>query len=59
VSIQAVNKGLYRGLVNMSDVGGRLARFPSRNDGMGVDEAEGIDYDLSLNGLYGVDNNGD
>jgi hypothetical protein len=42
----------------MTDVGGRLARLESHHDALGVDGAESVDYDFTLDGLDGVDDDG-
>jgi hypothetical protein len=59
VSVEAVDEGLDRGLVQVTDVGCSLAGFLAHHEGLRVDEAEGIDDDFALDGLYGIDNDGD
>jgi hypothetical protein len=59
VAVQAVDEGLDRGLVEVTDVGGGLAGLVAHHEGLRVDEAEGIDDDLALDGLDGVDYDGD
>ena len=51
VSIQSVNKGLNAGLVNVTDIRGGLSRLLSQNNGVRVDETEGINYNFPLDGL--------
>ncbi len=43
----------------MTDVGGGLAWLVTHHESLGVDEAEGIDDDFALDGLDGVNDNGD
>lgn len=57
--VQAVDKSLDGGLVEMTQVGCRLAGLLAVDQGLWVDEAEGINDNLALDGLDGVDNNGD
>lgn len=57
--VQAVNKRLDGWLVQVADVRGRLAWLLAVNEGLWVDETEGVDYDLALDGLDGVDDDGD
>jgi hypothetical protein len=59
VAVQAVDERLDRGLVEVADVGSGLAGFVTHHQGLRVDEAEGIDDDLALDGLDGVDYDGD
>lgn len=59
MSVQAVNQGLDRRLVQVADVGRGLTGFLAEHEGLWVDEAEGIDDDLALYGLDGIDDNGD
>ena len=54
VSIQAVNEGLYRWLIDMTDIRGRLPRLSSGNDSVGIDEAEGINDYLAFHRLDGI-----
>jgi hypothetical protein len=60
VSIQAMNKCLNRRLIQMSQVAGALTRLLTHHQELRVDEAEGINDDLSLHRLNGVhdDSNG-
>lgn len=57
--VQSVNESLYRRLVDVAYVRSRLAWFLARDDGVWVDQTEGIDDDLSFDGLDRVDDNGD
>jgi len=59
VSVQTVDKGLDRRLVEVAQVTGTLSGFLSEHQGLGVDKAEGVDDDLSLDGLNGIDDDGD
>lgn len=43
----------------MTDVGGGLSGLLTHDDRIGVDEAEGVDHDFALYGLYRIDDNGD
>lgn len=49
---------LYRRFVDVPDIGRRLTWFPPRDDGVGVDETEGIYYDFPFYGLNWVNNDG-
>ena len=42
----------------MTDVGGGLTRFESHHDALGVDGAESVDHDFTLDGLNGVNHDG-
>jgi len=59
VPVQAVDEGLDRGLVDVPDVGRRLARFLTEDDGVGIDEPECVNDDFAFDGLDGVDDDGD
>ena len=59
VTVEPVDEGLNGGLVEVADVGCGLAGFVAHHERLWVDEAEGIDDDLALYGLDGVDDNGD
>lgn len=59
VAIKAVNECLYRRLIDMTDVRCRLAGLASRDDGLGVDQAESVDHDFTLHRLDGVNDDGD
>jgi hypothetical protein len=43
----------------MADVGGGLAGLVTHHESLGVNEAESIDDDFALDGLNGVNDNGD
>ena len=53
-----MDEGLNRGFVEVADVGGGLTGFVAHHQGLWVDEAEGVDDDLALDGLDGVDDDG-
>lgn len=53
--VQAMDKSLDAGLVDMSDIRSRLSRFLTHDDTVGVDESEGVNHDFALDGLDGVD----
>ena len=59
VSVKTVDQRLDGRLVDVADIRRRLARFAASDDGVRVDEAEGVDDDLALDGLYRVDDDGD
>ena len=59
VPVESMNQGLDGRFVQMSDVAGRLAGFLAEHHELGVDEAEAIDDDLALDGLDGIDDEGD
>jgi hypothetical protein len=59
VAVEAVDEGLDGGLVEVADVGGGLAGLVAHHERLRVDEAEGVDDDLALDGLDGVDDDGD
>lgn len=59
VSVEAVDQSLDRGLVEVSNVGCGLSRFLSEHECLRVDETEGVDDDLALDGLDGVDDHSD
>ena len=59
VPVEAVDEGLDAGLVYVADVARRLARLLAGEHGVRVDEAEGVDDDFALDGLDGVDDDGD
>lgn len=54
-----MDKGLDRGFVQMTQVRSGLARFLAHDNCLRCDESEGINDDFSLDGLDGVDHNGD
>ena len=53
-----MDEGLDVGLVDVTDVGRRLTRLKTLEDHSAVDEPERVNHDLALNGLNGVDNDG-
>ena len=57
--VEAVNKGLDGGLVQVTQVGGALSGFLTQHQRLGVDESESVNDDLSLDGLYRIYNDGD
>lgn len=59
LTVEAVDERLDGGLVEVADVGGGLARLLPQHVGLREDEAEGVDDDLALDGLDGVDDDGD
>ena len=59
VPVQAVDQSLDGRFLDVSDVGRGLAGLGALDDGVRVDEAEGVDDDLALDGLYRVDDDGD
>jgi hypothetical protein len=59
MSVEAVNKGLYRWLVDVADVRSGLPSLTACNESMGVDKTESINDNLSLHTLNGVNHNGD
>lgn len=59
MAVEAVYQGLDGGLIEVAEVRGCLAGFLAEHEGLRVDEAERIDDDFALNGLDGVDDDGD
>lgn len=59
MAVETVDESLDRGLVEVADVGGCLAGLVTHHECLRVDEAEGIDDDFTLDGLDGVDDDGD
>ena len=59
MAVEAVDEGLDGGFVEVAEVGGRLARLLAHHQHLRVDEAEGVDDDFALDGLDGVDDDGD
>ena len=57
VSVQAVDEGLNRRLVNVSDVGCRLTRLLAGEEHVRVDKTESIYDDFSFDRLNWVDYN--
>ena len=58
MAVEAVDEGLNRGLVEVADVRGGLAGLVAHHEGLRVDEAESVDNDLTLDGLDGIDYDG-
>lgn len=54
-----MDESLNRWLVQVTQVGCSLARLLTQHEGLWVDEAEGVDDNLALDGLDGVNDNGD
>ena len=46
-------------LIEVAQVGCRLAGLLTEHERLGVDEAESVDHDLALDGLNGVNNHSD
>lgn len=59
VTVQAVDEGLNRRLIQMTQVGCCLPGLLAHDDGLGLNESEGINDDLALDGLNGVNDNSD
>ena len=59
VAVKAVDKGLYGRFVKMTKIGCGLARLLSHDDGLRGDQSESIDHNFTLDGLNGIDNDGD
>lgn len=57
--VQAMDERLNGGLVDVSDVGRRLAGFLSGEKHVRIDKTEGVDDDFSLDGLDRVDDDCD
>jgi len=51
-----MDQALDCGLVQVADVASRLPRFLTHHHAAWVDQPEGVDHDLSLDGLDRVDN---
>lgn len=58
VAVEAVDEGLNGRLVQMTQVGCCLAGLLAHDDGLWLDKTEGINDDLALDGLDGVDDHG-
>lgn len=56
--VEPVNEGLDGGFVEVTEIGGALPGFLAQHQGLRVYEAEGVDDDFSLDGLDGVDDDG-
>jgi len=59
VSVETVNKRLNRRLVQVAQVGRALAGLLAEHEGLGVDQAEGVNDDLALHGLNRIHDDGD
>ena len=57
--VQAVDERLDGWFVQMPEIRGRLPRLLAQHECLRVDEAEGVDDDFALDGLDGVDDDGD
>ena len=58
MSVEAVDKGLNRRLIQVTQVGSTLAWLLPEHKRLRVDKSEGIDDDLALDGLDGVNYDG-
>lgn len=58
MSVETVYEGLDGRLVEMTQVRCALTRFLTKHKRLRVDESESIDDNLSLDGLNGINNNG-
>lgn len=59
MSVEAVDKSLDRRFVEVTQVGSALSWFLAQHQGLGVDKSECVNDNLALDGLYGVNNDGD
>lgn len=59
MSIETVDKSLYRGLVKVTKIGSGLAGFLAKHEKLGRNESEGVDDDFAFDGLDGIDDYGD
>lgn len=57
--VQAVDKGLNGGLVDVSDIRCSLAWLLPSNNSLWLNKTESVDNDLSFHGLDWVNDNGD
>lgn len=57
--VQAVDKRLNRGLVEVAQVGCGLSGLVAHHERLRVDQTESVDNDLALYGLDGIHDNGD
>ena len=55
MSIQSMDERLYRWFVDMANVRRRLSGFTSRDNGMRINEAEGINDHFPLHRLDRID----
>jgi len=58
MSVETMNEGLDGRLIEMTQVRCALTRFLAKHKRLRVDESESIDDNLSLDGLNGINNNG-
>ena len=59
VAIETVDKSLDRWLIEVSEIGRRLAGFLSEDIGLRIDQSECVDDDFALDRLDWIDNDGD
>lgn len=59
MSVEPMNEGLNRGLVEVAQVAGALSGFLTQHQKLRVDETESVDDDLALDGLDRVNDDGD
>lgn len=57
VSVQAVDQSLNRWLIQVTQVRCCLPGFLAHDDGLGLNQSEGVDNNLALHGLDGVNDN--
>jgi len=55
--VKTMDERLYGWFVDLANVGRGLSCLASSNDGVGVDQSKGINDDLALHALDGVDHN--
>lgn len=58
VTIEAVYERLNGRLLQMAEIGRGLTRLVAEHHRVGVDEPKGVDDDLALHALYGIDHDG-
>lgn len=59
MTVQTMDKGLNGRFVDVANVRRCLTGFSTRDNGVRVDQSEGVDYDFALDGLNGVNYDGD
>ena len=59
MSVEAVDQSLNGGLVEVTQVTRALAGLLAHHEKLRVDESEGVNDDLALDGLDGVNDDGD
>lgn len=59
MSVKPVDERVDRWFVEMTEIGGCLSGFLIKKQRLVGDQAEGIDDNFALDGLYRVDNDGD